>query len=104
MDQMFSKIKDVQNYSGGFVFTKGLGYDRFYPCWRSKGEHPNALKEFINDVGIPKTLISDNALDQVYGESRKICQKYHIRQRVTVPHSPWQNLAKTSIRELKKSC
>jgi ribosomal protein S25 len=78
-DHMLSKIKDVHNHNCGSVFTNGLGYDRFYP-WRSKGEHPSALKEFINDVGIPKTLISDNALEEVYGESRKICQKYHIRQ------------------------
>jgi hypothetical protein len=95
-EQMFSKIKDVHNHNGGSIFNNGLGYDRFYPC-RSKGENSNALKEFINDVGIPKTLISDNALEEVYGESRKICQKYHIQQRVTVPHSPWQNLAKASI-------
>jgi hypothetical protein len=102
-DQLFSKIKDVHNHNGGSVFTNGLGYDQFYP-WISKGEHPNALKEFINEIGIPKTLISDNTPEEVRGESRKICQKYHIRQRVTVPHSPWQNLAKASIRELKKSC
>jgi hypothetical protein len=88
-DQLFSKIKDVHNHNGGLLFTNGLGYNRFY-LWRSKGEHLNALKEFIDDA-------SDNAPEEIYGESRKICQKYHIRQRVTVPHSPWKSLAEASI-------
>jgi hypothetical protein len=39
---------------------------------------------FIHDVDVPHTLISDNA-------------------KATVLHSPWQNLAEASMRELKKS-
>jgi hypothetical protein len=69
-----------------------------------KGEHPQSLMEFIHDSGVPQTLVSDNAPEETHGTTRDLCRKYHIKQRVTVPHSPWQNLAEASICELKKSC
>jgi hypothetical protein len=102
-DQMFSKIPLAHNDTGGSLFTNGLGYDRFYP-WKGKGEHPQALMEFIHDSGVPQTLVSDNALEETHGATCDICRKHHIKQRVTVPHSPWQNLVEASNPELKKSC
>ena len=102
VDSLFSKIPSVHGYAGGSLFTNGLGYDRFYP-WKRKSEHADALMQFIHDVGVPHTLISDNAKEEVQGRARDTCTKYRINVKTTVPHSPWQNLAEASIRELKKT-
>jgi hypothetical protein len=101
-DQFFSKIKSVHGYTGGSIYTNGMGYDRFYP-WVTKKEHPDTIMSFIQDVGVPQTLISDNAPEEAKGKSKDLCRTYRIQQKVTVPYSPWQNLAEASIRELKKA-
>jgi hypothetical protein len=89
VDSLFYKIPSVNGFKGGSLFTNGLGYDRFYP--------------FIHNVGVPQTLISDNAKEEILGRAWDTCTKYRIIVKTTVPHSPWQNLAKASIRELKKT-
>jgi Reverse transcriptase (RNA-dependent DNA polymerase) len=61
------------------------------------------LMQFIHDVGVPNTLISDNAPEEIYGRARDTCTKYRINVKTIVPHSPWQNLAEASIREIKKA-
>jgi hypothetical protein len=61
---MFLNIPSVHNHTGGSVFTNGLGYDSFYP-WKRKGEHPQAQMEFIQDSGVPHTLVSDNAPESI---------------------------------------
>jgi hypothetical protein len=100
VDLLFSKILSVNGYKGGSLFTNSLGY--VYP-WQRKSKHANALMQFIHDVVVPQTLISDNAIEEVQGRPRDTCTKYGINVKTTVPHSPWQNLAEASVRELKKT-
>jgi hypothetical protein len=64
VNSLFSKLPAVNGYKGGSLFTNGLGYDRFYP-WQRKSEHADALMQFIHDVGVPQTLISDNAKEEI---------------------------------------
>ena len=60
-DTLFStKVPSIRKCTAAQVFTNGRGYDRFYPI-RSKAFAPESLMSFIQDVGIPKTIISDNA-------------------------------------------
>jgi hypothetical protein len=59
--------------------------------------------QFIHDVGVPNTLISDNAPDEIYGSERDTRTKYRINVKTIVPHIPWQTLAEASIRESKKT-
>jgi hypothetical protein len=102
VDSMFSKVPGIGGLKGGSVYTNGIGYDRFYP-WKSKGQHPDTLMLFIHQVGVPNTIVSDNAPEEVFGRARDTCTKYRIHVKTTVPHSPWQNLAEAIIREIKKS-
>jgi hypothetical protein len=97
VDSLFSKIPSVNGYKGGSLFTNGFRYNRFYP-WQLKSEHADALMQFIHDVGVPQTLISDNAKEEILGRGRDTCTKYRINVKTTVPHCPWQNLADASIR------
>jgi hypothetical protein len=97
-----SILVQLGGLKGGSVFTNGLGCDRFY-LWKSKGEHPDSLMRFIHDVGVPHTLLSDNAKEEMAGRAKDTCTKYRINVKTTVPNSPWHNLAEASIRKLKKS-
>jgi transposase len=101
-DQMFSKLKSVHGHIGATVYTNGLGYDRIYP-WKRKGDHHETIMDLIHDVGVPQTLVTDNAPEETMGRAREVCRQYRIAQKTTVPYSPWQNLAEASIREMKKS-
>jgi hypothetical protein len=88
VDSLFSEIPSIGGLKGGSVYTNGLGYDRFNP-WKSKGEHPDTLMRFIHNVGVPHTLISDNAKEEMAERARDTCTKYRINVETTVPHSPW---------------
>ena len=99
-DTMFSKVKSLGGHTAAQVFTNGRGYDRFYPISK-KSEAPEALISFVQDVGIPQELVSDNAEEQIHGRFEKLCKEYRIKRQLTVPYSPWSNLAEAAIRELK---
>jgi hypothetical protein len=100
-DTLFSKVKSLRGHMAGQVFTNGRGSDYFYP-FKSKGQAGSlGLMSFIHDAGIPQTIVTDNAQEEVYGDFKAICRRFHIKQEQTVPYSPWSNLAESAIRELK---
>jgi hypothetical protein len=100
-DTSFANVKSLRGHQTAQHFTNGLGYERFYPM-RSKSEAPTALMSFIQDAGIPSTLVTDNAHEEMQGEWGQTCRVYHIQQKNTVPYSPWQNLAEASVRAIKQ--
>jgi hypothetical protein len=51
-----------------------------------------ALMPFIQEVGIPQMIVTDNAPEEVHGEFGKIFRQFRIKQEQTVPYSPWSNL------------
>jgi hypothetical protein len=79
-----------------------LGYDLFHPLAAERDVHLS-LSKFIQDVGIPNLVISDDSNAQVAGEFQKLESKYHIKRMITMPYSPWHNCAEASIKELKKA-
>jgi hypothetical protein len=87
-DQMFSKLKSLHGHIGATVYTNGLGYDRIYP-WKQKGDHHETTMDLIHDVGVPQTLVTDNAPEETMGQAREVCRQYRIAQKTTVPYSPW---------------
>jgi len=69
---------------------------------KSKSDAHHALMQFIHEVGVPKDLLLDGALEEMRGEWGRIVKQYHIHQRTMEPKSPWQNQAESEIHELKK--
>ena len=69
---------------------------------KSKGEAGNALKTFIQDVGIPSAMHTDGAREETVRVWGKTIKDLGIRQTTTEPYSPWQNRAESTIWELKK--
>ena len=101
-DALSAKIPGLHKETGATVFTDGKGYDFFYP-WETKSHYQHALMSLIHDAGVPKTLVTDGASEMIQGNGLRICREDHINMRVTVPYSPWQNLAEACVRELKRS-
>ncbi len=46
----------------------------------SKKDALHQLMRFIQEVGIPQSMISDNAPEGMHGQWGQICAKHHIQQ------------------------
>jgi hypothetical protein len=102
VDTLFSKVKSIRGYTCGNVYTNSIGFRKFFPM-DSKSQSPASLQSFIQLVGVPPSLHSDNAPEFLAGDFKKKCRKYDIRQTSTEPHSPWQNKAESlGVKEVKK--
>ena len=53
--------------------------------------------------GVPPKMIMDGSKEQTLGRFKKKSQDADCLIKQTEPHSPWQNAAKSAIRELKKA-
>jgi hypothetical protein len=100
-DTFFSTVRSTRGNTVGQIFVNDIGYTKFIPM-KAKSEAGNALVEFIQDVGIPGTLHTDNAKELNSGKWLEVCKTYDIKQTFTEPFSPFQNRAEVNIRELKK--
>ncbi|MGH7974683.1 MAG: hypothetical protein ACREBR_04095 [bacterium] len=101
-DTMFSAFKSVLNNSCGQIFVNDLEFVRFIPM-RSKSEAGDTLAEFIQDVGVPVQLHTDNAKEETLGRWKNVRLNNQIKQTETEPYSPWQNRAERTIKEVKKA-
>ena len=79
----------------GQVFVNDVAITCFIPM-KLKSEAGDALAEFIQDVGIPSALHTDEA-KVTLGKWRRIRLEYAIKQTQTEPHSPWQNQVEGAI-------
>ncbi len=100
-DTMFASVSSIRNNNVAQIFVNDLGFTRLTPL-RSKSEAGHALLEFIQDVGIPSALHTDNAKEMTTGLWERIRKDHQIKQTVTEPFSPFQNKAEIGIKEVKK--
>ena len=100
-DTFFSNTKSILQNTCAQLFITDFGYAKFTPM-RLKSEAPQALKELIQDVGIPSEIHTDGAKELTQGSWKQICQESGIRVTQTEKNSPWQNRTEVEIRELKK--
>jgi len=100
-DTLFASVKSLFGNNVGQIFANDIGFTYLTPL-KSKSEAPNAPREFIQDVGIPSHLHTDEAKELTIGRWKEICNSHGIRQTQTEPHSPFQNRAEINIREVKK--
>ncbi|MGH3624303.1 MAG: hypothetical protein ACRDQ5_21370 [Sciscionella sp.] len=101
-DTMFSKHKSVLSNSCGQIFVNDLEFARFVPM-KSKSEAGDALAEFIQDVGIPSALHTDNAKEETLGRWKDVRLSNQIKQTEAESYTPWHNRAERTIKEVKKS-
>jgi hypothetical protein len=80
-DTIFSKVKSLNGNVCAQVFTNGR-YTRVFPMTSKSSENiARALREFIDDVGVPNTLICDLATEQVgpHTPMMREIRRFHIK-------------------------
>jgi hypothetical protein len=63
-DSLFGNVKSVRGFTCAQLFTDGHGFSRVYPM-KSKADAHHSLMQFIHEVGIPKDLLTDGALEEM---------------------------------------
>ncbi|GAX14347.1 hypothetical protein FisN_UnNu047 [Fistulifera solaris] len=101
---MFAKTKSLRGNKSAEVFTDGH-FVTVKPTTNKTGETvANALRELIQEVGIPQKIVTDDAKEKL-GPNTKWME--HIRHYKmdwgnTEPYSHWQNRAEDAIREVRR--
>jgi hypothetical protein len=95
IDTMFARVPAIGGKKASQVYTNVSGYDFFFPIEKRE--------KAIRTIQTPQALVSDGAGELRDKEWKVECRRLGIIPKVTVPHSPWRNLTKASIREFKKN-
>ena len=71
---------------------------------QSKSKYGEALNVVTRDIGVPDTLISDNAREHTgpNTELQECICRFCIDGSTTEPYSPWNNRTKNMIKTLKE--
>ena len=101
-DTFFFQTKSVRGFTCAQIFVTDTYFAQTYNM-QSKSEAAYKLELFVQEYGLPKMLLTDNAMEETRGMWERVVTKLLIPQRTTEPHSGWQNKAEAEIRELKKS-
>ena len=102
VDYLKISAKSLRGFIGGTIYTNKLGFKKFFPCTNETGESTAAgLRTFIDIVGLPTSIHSDNHSNFQEGAFKRLMRKFGIPQTFTEPHSPWQNRAEAAIGETK---
>ena len=101
-DTLFSKTRSIRGNTCAQLFA-AKDFVWIYPM-KAKAQAGEALQCFIEEVGIPATIVVDGANEQVGPKSAflKTSRTYRCDLRQTEAYSPWQNRAKAAIGEVKK--
>ena len=103
VDYLKFEVKSVRQFIGGTLYTNKLGFKKFFPCTSETSEETGStLRSFIELVGLPPSLHSDNHPNFKEGIFKKLLRKFGVPSTFTEPHSPWQNRAEPAIGEVKR--
>ena len=100
-DTMFSEVKSSRGNTCAQMFVTAEGLPTGEPL-KTKADAYLALEGFCRNVGVPKTLVSDMAKEEMHGLWEKVRRTNLIDQRYTEPYSGWQNRCEDEIREFKR--
>jgi len=100
-DTMQTKYKSRRGELYSQVYMTGFHWCRAHPMKLKSDAHDLLLLLFQHD-GVPPKMIMDGSREQTLGRFKKKCQNADCCIKQTKPYSPWQNAAKSAIRELKK--
>ena len=89
-------------YCGGVLYNNNILFKIFFPCDSEKVEETGlSLCSFIELVGLPYFLQSDNHNNFKEVFFKGMLRKFFIYQTFTEPHFPWHNRAEPVIGEVK---
>ena len=72
-------VKSIRGFIGGVLYTNKIGFKKFPPCESEKvQETGRSLRSFIEMVGLPYSLHSDNHSNFKEGFFKKMMRKFGI--------------------------
>ena len=102
VDYLKVGVTSIRQFIGGTLYTNKLGFKKFFPCTNETSkETGHSLRMFIEFVGLPFSLHSDNHSNFKEGLFKRLLRKFGVYSSYTEPHSPWQNRAEPAIGEVK---
>jgi hypothetical protein len=101
-DTFFAKTPSLGGAKMAQVYTNDVNFTKIVPM-KAKSEAPDTLVQFMQDIGIPSHLHSDDAKELSQGRMGDIIRKCWIKATQSEPYSPWQVRAELCNRELKKA-
>ena len=102
-DNFFSKLPSISGHKCAQIFANHHRFLYVVPM-HAKSEAPHALKNFIDDIGRPETIVTDNAKEETSKAWSTHCKHYSIKMREVDPYCPYQNFAETAVRIVKLKC
>ena len=100
-DTFFKDKASARNNTCFQLFVSAEGFVAGEPL-TTKADAWQALNNLCRNYGVPRLLISDNAKEETLGDWRRVIKHHLIKQRMTEPHSGWQNRCEDEIREVRK--
>jgi len=88
-DTFFADTPTLSNCTIGQMYTNDVDFSKFYPM-RRKGDVADTMIAFMQDIGIPSGLHSDNAKELTQGRVADIAKEFWIKVSQSEPYSPWQ--------------
>ena len=85
-DTLFFKCKTLDLFTCAQIFCNKARFTKVFPM-QSKSQAHEALTSFVQEVGIPNILHSDDAKELAQGEMRKKMTKYEIYHTMAEPNS-----------------
>ena len=85
------------------LYCNKLGIKKFFPYTNeTQEETSHSLRSFIELIGLPAVLHSDNHNNLRTGKFKKTLKTFGIRSTFSEPKSPWQNRAEFAIGEVRR--
>jgi hypothetical protein len=84
-DTFFASIPSIHNSTMGQMYTNDVHFSKFYPM-KSKAEAPNTLISFMQDIGIPSELHSDDARKLTMGKMKELAREFWIKTTQSEPY------------------
>lgn len=100
-DVHYAKVKSLRGFTMGNIFCNKLGYIH-WTGMNSESQSSLALQLFVQDIGIPSKMHTDNASYYTGGDFQKVIRRENIKFTTIEPYRHNENRAEISIRELKK--
>ena len=100
-DTFFSSIESARGFKCAQIYATDFGWVRVFPMVNKSDVH-HTIDDFFHRYGVPESLVSDNAQELTKGQFGFRCRQARCRIGTVIPHSPWQNRAKSEIRENKR--
>jgi hypothetical protein len=74
-DTFFAGVPSLNQATMGQMYTNDIHFSKFYPMQR-KSQAPDTLVSFMQDIGIPSDLHSDDAKELFQGRMKELMRKF----------------------------